>query len=213
MNLSMRCACGDLRGALRSVSPRVGNRVVCYCDDCQSFAYFLGRADSILDPQGGTDIFQTSHARLAITTGAENLACMRLRPDGVLRWYAGCCRTPIGNTPATRQVPLVGLIHSCIDLAATGLSTDELLGPVRTRVFRRFARGGPDLVARARPPVFLIPRLARMVLAARLRGDHLRSPFFQPTGELAVAPRVLSPEELRAVESARNEAHATRFFL
>jgi hypothetical protein len=45
-----------------------------------------------------------------------------------------------------------------------------------------------------------------MLLAARLRRDQLRSPFFHPDGELRVAPHVLSAEELRAVEASRDAA-------
>jgi hypothetical protein len=46
-------------------------------------------------------------------------------------------------------------------------------------------------------------RIGRIALTARLRGDHRRSPFFRPTGEMAVTPRVLTPDELRAAETAR----------
>ena len=60
------------------VSPGAGNHAVCYCDDCQAFAHFLGRAADILDPHGGTEIFQMSPARIALTAGTERLACMRL---------------------------------------------------------------------------------------------------------------------------------------
>jgi hypothetical protein len=202
MDLAIRCACGAFRGVLRALSPRSRNRVICYCDDCQSFAYFLEQADSILDPHGGTDILQTSAARLEITAGERHLACMRLRPgSNVVRWYANCCRTPIGNTPANHRVPIVGLIHRCIDVEATGLPADEVLGSVRARVYGRFARGDrAQLAAPGGLSVFQILRIVRMVLAARLRGDQLRSPFFRPTGQLAVAPRVLSADELRVLE-------------
>jgi hypothetical protein len=208
MDLSLRCTCGDLRGWLRSAGPRSGNRCICYCDDCQSFAYFLERAEAILDAHGGTDIFQTSPARLEITAGVQHLACMQLRPGSrVVRWYASCCRTPIGNTPAAHRIPFVGVIHSCMDLNATGSSLDAVLGPVRGSVFRRFARGDQTELPE-RLPVVQILRLARMVLVARLRRDRLRSPFFDSTGKLKVAPRVLSAEELRSVEASRDAAAA-----
>jgi hypothetical protein len=204
MDLPLRCSCGELRGWLRSVGPRGGNRCICYCDDCQSFAHFLGRADAILDPHGGTDIFQTSPARLEISAGMEHLACMQLRPgSNLVRWYASCCWTPIGNTPAARRLPFVGVIRSCMDVAATGSSADAVLGPVRGSVFRRFARGDQAALPR-RLPLAQILRLVGMALAARLRRDQRRSPFFDAQGRLKVAPRVLSPEELRAVEASRD---------
>jgi hypothetical protein len=201
MDLPIRCGCGALRGVLRSVSPRSRSRVICYCDDCQCFAHFLERADSILDAHGGTDIFQTSPARLELTAGEGQLACMRLTPgSNTVRWYARCCRTPIGNTPADHRVPVVGLIRSCIDVAATGLSADEVLGPVRGRVFRRFAHGVQgQLAAPDGLPALQILRVVRMVVAARLRRDQLRSPFLRPNGELTVAPRVLGADELQVL--------------
>jgi hypothetical protein len=206
MDVPLRCACGVFRGVLRSVTPRSGNRCVCYCDDCQSFAYFLGRADSILDAHGGTDIFQTSPARLEISAGEARLASLRLRPgSNTVRWYASCCRTPLGNTPAEHRVPFVGVIHSCLDTGSLGSPADAVLGPIRGRFFRRFARGDRAGVPKGRT-VLPILRLVRMILGARLRRDQLHSPFFSPEGEPKVAPHVLSGDELRAVEGARDAA-------
>lgn len=206
-DLPIRCFCGTLCGTAHGVSSDRGNRVVCYCDDCQSFAHFLGRGDEILDAHGGTDIFQMSPARLQITEGADHLACMRLRPRGLLRWYSDCCKTPIGNTLPTRHVPVVGLIHSCIDHAADGRPFDATLGPVRARVHGRFAKGDrTGLAAYDRAPVSMLLRVAGMLLMWRLRGDHNHSPFFEArTGEPSATPRILSEHELREAESARDE--------
>ena len=204
MDVPLRCGCGAFRGVLRSVSPGRGNRVVCYCDDCQSFAHYLGHAGAILDPHGGTDIFQTSPARLEITAGREHFACMQLKPGArVVRWFASCCRTPIGNTPSEHRVPFVGVIHSCLGLEATGRSADEVLGPVRGSAFPRFAHGDPAQLPK-KLGVRHIARMVQMILAARLRGEQRHSPFFQPDGQPRVPPHVLSAEELRAVETARD---------
>jgi|SRR5437773_3976322 len=196
-DLAVRCTCGALRGVVRDVSPGRGNHVVCYCDDCQSFAHFLDRAGEVLDEYGGTDIFQMSPAQLAIADGADRLACVRLTPSGLLRWYAACCRMPIGNTLATRQVPFVGLVVGCIDDAARG----DVLGPIRARGHARFAKGNP---ADAHPsfPAPVIARVFWIAAAARLRGDHRRSPFFDAgTGAPVAPPRVLTPDELAAVRA------------
>jgi hypothetical protein len=202
-DLPLRCACGALRGVLRAIEPAKVNRVVCYCDDCQTFAHALGRAD-VLDPNGGSDIVQTSPARFEITAGAEHLACLRLREGGLLRWHTHCCRTPIGNTLAT-NVPFVGLIRGgCLD-ADEGGPTDAAIGPVRGRIQSRFARGDRSgLRAHDGWSTWMMIQVVRIILTARLRGDQRRSPFFRPTGEIAVTPRVLSADELRSAESARN---------
>jgi Family of unknown function (DUF6151) len=198
-DLPLRCACGAVHGLLRGVGPERGNRIVCYCDDCQAFAHYLGRAGEILDANGGTDIFQTSPARVAITGGADQLVCVRLTSKGLLRWYAGCCRTPIANTPPSAQLPFVGLIHRFADHAGDGRSRDAVLGPVRARLFGRYALGDRrGLNADDRPPVRMILRLAASLLAARLRGEHRASPFFDPrSGEPVAAPRVLGERERR----------------
>lgn len=206
-DLPIRCSCGTLRGVARGVSSDRVNRVVCYCDDCQSFAHFLGRAKEILDPHGGTDIFQISPARVEFGEGSEHLACMRLTPKGLLRWYADCCRTPVGNTLPTCQVPFVGMIHSCIDQTADEHSLDTSLGPVRARVNARFAIGDrTELAAYDRAPLSLYLRFAAMFLMARLRGEHKKSPFFDPqTGKPSATPHILSENELRDLGRARDE--------
>jgi hypothetical protein len=202
-DLPLRCSCGTLRGALRDASAERGNRVVCYCDDCQVFACFLGAAGRTLDAHGGTDIFQTSSGRIAFSAGSDRLSCIRVSASGPLRWYASCCRTPIGNTLASRQLPLIGLIHAAIDPALDGRAREALLGPVRTRVHTRFARrGAPG--ADVGFPAGAILRVLRIAIAARLRGDHRRTPFFDAaTGAPIAPPRALGDEELRRARAAR----------
>ena len=63
-DLPLRCRCGRMRGVAIDVSPSTGLRFVCYCKDCQAFAHFLERAD-VLDPAGGTDIFQMPPGRVS----------------------------------------------------------------------------------------------------------------------------------------------------
>lgn len=204
-DLPLRCTCGALRGVASGVSASRGNRLLCYCNDCQSFAHFLGRADEILDANGGSDIFQMSPARLVIREGADQLACMRLTPKGLLRWYARCCRTPIGNTLATPNVPFVGWIQLHSD---AGRGREEALGPVRARVNVGSARGERSRLGsggRSTLPVLL--RFAGVVLAARLRSDHKASPFFDPrTGAPRAIPQILTAQELRDIERVRDGA-------
>ena len=67
------CRCGKLAGEVDAGA--VVNRGICYCKDCQAFAYFLGAPARILDARGGTDIVQTSPQALTFTAGREQLAC------------------------------------------------------------------------------------------------------------------------------------------
>lgn len=202
VDLTVRCTCGAVQGVARGISPAAGNHAVCYCDDCQAFAHFLGRAAEILDPQGGTEVFQLSPAALLITAGAERLACMRLSDRGLCRWYAGCCNTPIGNTMHTSQVPFVGLVHLCMQRPAEDPALQRALGPIQVRSFRRFAKGDAAALPADKVPMpLMVLRLLGSMLKWRLRGDHRRSPFFEPrTGKPIASPRVLGTierEELR----------------
>ena len=201
-DLAFGCECGELRGVLRDVTPTAGNHLVCYCDDCQSFAHFLGHAEKTLDSHGGTDIFQTSPARLELTQGSDELACLRLRPGGLVRWYARCCNTPIGNTLASAGLPFVGVIRRCVENEGSAAA----LGPIRGGVQAKFARG-EQRPPNARDGAFgpIVFRFLRVLLVAKLRGDQRRSPFFDPsTGALVAKPHVLSSEELRAAEASRD---------
>lgn len=179
-DLPLACRCGKFRGIARGMSAGAGCRVVCYCDDCQRYAHLLGGESPVLDAHGGTDIFQTSPARLEILQGIDRLACLRLSDKGPLRWYTDCCKTPIGNTPATRLAPFVGLVHSC--MAVRPQELDRLLGPVQLRVMGRFALGDTTgLDAHEGFPFSYMLRMILRMLGWRLRGDHRRHPFFDAT--------------------------------
>lgn len=106
-DLRLRCACGKLGGSAVGVTPSSVCRVICYCDDCQALARFLGRSD-ILDAWGGADIVQLAPSKLRVTGELSALQCVRLSAKGMHRWYCGECKTPLGNT-LTAGVPFVGL--------------------------------------------------------------------------------------------------------
>ena len=192
-DVALRCRCGAWRGRVRGISPGAGYHVVCYCDDCQRFANLLGTGRETLDAHGGTEIFQTSPARVEILQGIEYVACLRLTAHGPLRWFAKCCNTAIGNTPPTNQVPFIGLIHSCLDRA--GRSLDEVLGPVRLRVMVQYANGEiPRTRAYAGFPLLYVMRIAFRVLRWRLRGEHKTNPFFDARTGQPIAAAVPTSE-------------------
>lgn len=204
-DLPIRCECGKLRGVLRGVDESRGNRLVCYCDDCQSFAHFLCRGDQVLDSHGGTDLFQTAPSRIELTEGASQLACMNLKEGGLMRWYASCCDTPIANTMRTHQVPFAGIIDMCIDHAADGRSRDDTLGPIRGRSLTEFAKGDlKEAGATGGRSGAMLWRIAKLILKWRLRGEHQPSPFYQANGEPVSVPRVLTEAERTDVESRRD---------
>jgi hypothetical protein len=188
-----RCRCGKLVGEVAGGS--VVNRGVCYCKDCQAFAYFLGAPERILDARGGTDIVQTSPQAVTFTAGRENLACMRLTPRGLMRWYAACCNTAVCNTAPDYRLSFVGLIHD--GLANSAQTLDASFGPASMRVNTQSAAGEPK--PRSAGVFVAVVRLGGMMLRARVTGAYRHTPFFSADGVPIAQPKVLSVDELRAV--------------
>jgi len=197
MNHPLQCRCGTLKGYVGE--PEKVNRCVCYCRDCQAFAHFLGRANEILDSKGGTDIFQTTSSRLTLTAGAEMLACMRLTENGLMRWYARCCNTPIGNTLANMQMSFVGLTHNCLENG--GKSLDDSFGPVRMLVNTKSAK--EEVRSNSMAAIGGMMRIMGMLLRARVNGSYKRTVFFSPHTRAPVAtPKVLSRDERETLMQA-----------
>ena len=190
MHHPIQCSCGAVKGTLSNT--RDVNRCVCYCRDCQAFAHFLKRETDILDSRGGSDIVQTLPRYVSFSAGTEHLACMRLTDKGLLRWYASCCNTPIGNTAPNFGMSFVGLVHSCLE--AGGTSLDAAFGPVRAHVNTASARGNPKV--KSSGFVTTIVRVLGMVARARLDGSYRKTPFFNVEKGVPVAtPTLLTAQE------------------
>ncbi len=197
LDLWLRCRCGHTRGVAGNVSPSTGLRFICYCKDCQAFARFLDRAD-VLDSAGGTDIFHMPPARVTLTAGTDSLRCLSLSAK-VLRWYTECCRTPIANTPAAPGFPVIGLIHSFMDLGADRSSWDAALGPPLCSIHMRSAAGPLPPNAPGPPFVGVFARRTSKLLCWWMRGFGRPTPFFDDrAGAPHAMPRVLTESE-RAV--------------
>jgi hypothetical protein len=183
-----------VRGVARAVSPSAGFHFVCYCRDCQAFARFLKRTD-VLDAAGGTDILQMPTGRVTLTAGADAVRCLRFSSK-VLRWYADCCQTPIGNTAAGPRFPVVGLIHSFMDHAADGHPRDEVLGLPLCRIFERSATAPLPPNAPAPPSLRIFALRVSRLIGWWLRGLGRPNPFFDPHMNAPLAtPRVFTPAE------------------
>jgi uncharacterized protein DUF6151 len=199
MSHPLECKCGVIKGFVSETSG--ANHGICYCKDCQAYAHFLGSTTAILDRQGGSDIVQVLPRNVILTQGLGSLACMRLTPKGLLRWYASCCRTPIGNTLATPKVSFIGLLHSCLEAGQVPIA--DSFGPVVAWVNTASAIGSP------KPKVQGLGRSLRWfigtVLKARISGDYKRTPFFSAeTGEPVAVPQVLAEGDLaRLLETVR----------
>ena len=198
LDLPLRCRCGHLRGVASVLSPSTGFRFVCYCNDCQAFARFL-QQDDLLDPAGGTDIFQMPPARMKLTEGTDAMRCLRLS-DKVLRWYSDCCRTAIANTAADPRFPLAAVIHSFMDHETDARSRADVLGPPLCRIYERSAIGPLPPHAPPPPSLGVIARRASRMLGWWVRGLARPTPFFDDRTKAPVAvPRVLTRSERAAI--------------
>ena len=150
----------------------------------------------MLDDYGGTSLIQVSPSRLTITLGAQHLACVRLTDRNLLRWYASCCGTPIGNTPGAHRLHVLGLIDACLDISTVDVPVAEALGLVRARAFKRFTSGDRSVI-NAMPGSFWPYALGgiRRILGGILTGAYKVTPFFDDSGRPIAEPHRLTREE------------------
>ena len=154
----------------------------------------------MLDAWGGTDIYQVAQWHVHLAHGASSLRCVRFGEKGLFRWYAGCCRSPVGNTLGPR-VPFVGIVHTFMDHAADGRTRDDVLGKPVAGIQARFATGTPPNAHRTAPP-WLIPRALRLNLSWWLGRGGAESPFYdRSTRAPRVEPQVLGDAERAALRA------------
>ena len=176
---------------MQNATPRAVNRVVCYCDDCQAFAHYLGRAD-LLDEHGGTDVVQVAPASLTFHRDADRIVGLRLTPKGLYRWYASCCKTPLGNTVGP-AIPFVGLV------AQSFRSPDQLFGAPVGGILGKFAIGTPPAGSTGLN-LRVIGRALGKVAGWKLGGKTWPHPFFEQATRTPRYPiEVLSHEEREAL--------------
>jgi hypothetical protein len=189
MQHRLSCQCGHLRGHL--VHPEQSTHLMCYCKDCQAFARYLGKAADMLDAQNGSHVIVSHPQQIVFDSGADALACMSLSERGMLRWYATCCNTAIGNTSRNPAMAFVGMSSAC--LADPAVSIEHAFGPVRMRSCTDSAKGevaGSGLAALPVMAGFMVK-----LLTARVSGSYRRTPFFKPGSRTpVVAPTVLDQQ-------------------
>jgi hypothetical protein len=174
-DVELGCRCGEVHGWLRGASPSAVNRAICYCDDCQAFLHHLGRAD-LLDAHGGTDIVQAAPRTVTFDRGRERIVGVRLSPKGLYRWYASCCKTPLGNT-SKPTLPFVGMAPEVFRGAPDTARRDAVFGKVRGGVYGQHATGGaPE--GSTKLDVRLIADVMRRILGWKLTGKTWPHPFF-----------------------------------
>jgi hypothetical protein len=193
--IEVRCRCGEVRGIVTNPSPESVNRITCYCDDCQAFAHHLDRTD-LLNAKGGSDIVQVAPAALSFTRGLDRIVGLRLKPDGLYRWYAKCCNTPVGNT-LTPAVPFVGLFAQTFDAP----QLDDVVGAPTGALQGKYAIGEPPAGSTGLNLSVLLRAVVR-VLGWRLAGRAWPHPFFARDTRAPIYPvTVISKERREALRA------------
>lgn len=194
----IKCTCGAVRGKAHNLSAGTTNHVICSCKGCQSYAHFLGRAEDMLDENGGSNIFQMNPENFEITEGLEHVACMRITPDGPLRWYASCCNTPLGNSFPRGGVPFLGVLPICLGLRGASEDVVKLVGPVRGHVNPPAPPSFSERVGNA----LMLLRFAAKLLVWRIFGGRSHKPFFDADTMRPIhKPLVISDEERACLEA------------
>ncbi|MET0591939.1 MAG: DUF6151 family protein [Polyangiaceae bacterium] len=166
---TLQCRCGEVRGKVTNASPRAVTRAICYCDDCQAYLHHLGRAD-LLDSHGGTDIVQVAPSSLSFDRGGDRVVGLRLSPKGLYRWYASCCKTPMGNTVGP-ALPFIGLTAQAFE------SADEMFGQPLGGILGKHAVGtAPE--GSTSLNFGLILHALRLMLGWKLSGKTWPHPYF-----------------------------------
>lgn len=197
--MQIQCECGKFSAELTAFPRNTPGRLVCYCDDCQSYAHYLGRAD-LLDANGGTEVIPAYPRDVKILSGKEQLKCMRLSPKGMFRFYTACCKTPVGNTRP--MSPWIGVSRRMYTAKDPG-QLDRAFKSVRSSIMGSHAKGTPP---KGTPKTFNAKAFAAVMpflLKGKLLKTYLPSPFFAEDGRTPiVAPHVLTMDERQAARAA-----------
>lgn len=120
-------------------------------------------------------IVQATPDQVRILAGREHLRCLRLTKNGLTRWFAGCCMTPLANTSRRAWIPFVGLMTAVLDT-----EDEALLGPAT------HANGTHPT------PWETVVRSVWVLLSGVLLQRHRPNAFFDESGNTLAQPEILS---------------------
>lgn len=194
----IRCRCGSLHGRIERGASVA--RVACYCIDCQSYAHALRQPENVLDPEGGTTVIASLQKHVSFDD-RSTLACLSLSDAGILRWYAGCCATPVANTLRNPRIGYVALVHTCLAPSLDRL--DPAFGRPGMAVNTQHAKK-PLPSDALRTAASLAEGVARVGISA-FDGSWRRSPFFRANDHRPVVERrvLAAGERARARDAVR----------
>jgi hypothetical protein len=180
----LKCRCGEVQGVAIDATDNAGIRFSCHCKDCQAFAHYLGRSDTILDEYAATDVLQVPSYNISLTRGSAQLGCIRLSKNGLFRWFALCCHTPIGTTMSAK-VPFCDIIHCFIDDTS---NRNKTIGAAKGYLF---AKNCQSRERRESSSFVLLWRMFHKNMLWKIKQRKKLSPFFDANGDPVVTPDIL----------------------
>jgi len=196
-DIAISCRCGEVRGTLRYVGPREGDRYTCYRSDCRDFIRLLEHESEALDANGGVSVYQTRVGKLDLSAGTARLAALHMTEKSTVRWYSSCCNTPFFNTLDRAKPPFLSVVTVCCD----EMRRDAVLGPSRGDIFPEEANPpleNPTRVSGLKLAAGFLPRIIKDSLGANWR----QSPLFDPETKQPIAnPRRISAEERASLDA------------
>lgn len=181
-DIKLKCKCWKVTGLAHKVSVDNWNRIICHCTDCQSFAEYLKNEVLILDNHKWTDIFQMPLSNIEIISWKESIKCIKLSDKWLYRWYADCCKTPIGNT-MTSKANFIWVVHNFMDIK----NRDEVLWPVRAFAFLKTNTSERQ----ATPLIKMLPRMFLKILGMRFQKWKEFSDFFDNNWVAIFEPEII----------------------
>jgi hypothetical protein len=191
--MEIQCECGKFRAKLKAFPKNTPGRLVCYCDDCQSYLHYLKRGD-LLDANGGTEVIPAYPADIEILSGQEHLKCTRLSPNGTFRFSTSCCNTPVMNTRP--KEPWAGFLRRVYTVRNAD-RLDQALGAVRSRIMGRYAKGIPPSGTPQRFNLKAFITVMPFMMKGKLLKKYKPSPFFAEDGATSIVPPYILNEAER----------------
>lgn len=188
-DLTFSCSCGALTGHISPSALQNGLHLACHCQDCRAAALYRGQPDP--KNTGGVKLFQMPPDMIHIDQGHKHLKLFRLGPNGLFRWYAGCCGTPIANTLKSAKLPFAGINVDCF-------TDPTIFGKIKSEGFLPSKK--PNGPPSHRGGIRMVYGIFSRMIVSRLSGRWKENPFFDTAINVPFSePEILSKEDRAAL--------------
>jgi hypothetical protein len=140
----------------------------------------------MVNQHGGVDIVQVAQSQITFSQGLDQIRCARLSAKGLYRFYADCCRMPLGNA-MSRGVPFVGLPTELFETKSA-----ERIGTA-VGIYAKSALT-PPVDAHAKVPLAMMGRIVRLMLQWKWKSRGTSSAYFRDDGTAISQPIIIDAD-------------------